>query len=91
MGGNGSCDPSLLMSGSVYRVVVAGELGPRFASAFDGMKLVSANGQTEISGLVMDRAQLRALLNRIDDLGLTLVGVSVHDEPAGAEASESPR
>jgi hypothetical protein len=78
------------MRGSVYRVVVAGELGPRFADAFDGMEVVSLAGQTEITGVVADRAQLRALLNRIDDLGLTLIEVGVRDEPAATGPSESP-
>jgi hypothetical protein len=78
------------MSDSVYRVVVAGELGPRFADAFDGMEVVSTGGQTEISGAVADRAQLRALLNHIDDLGLTLIGVSL-DEAADTGPIGSPR
>jgi hypothetical protein len=63
------------MDGCIYTVVVTGQLGPRFAGAFEGMKVTVTNGQTEITGLVADRAQLRGLLDRVDDLGLTLVEV----------------
>jgi len=59
----------------MYTVVVAGQLGPRFAGAFEGMVVTVVNGHTEITGFVIDRAQLRGLLDRIDDLGLTLVEV----------------
>jgi hypothetical protein len=64
------------VNGRTYRVVVAGELGARFTDAFEGMELTVAGGQTEIKGLIIDRARLRALLKQIDDLGLTLVSVS---------------
>jgi hypothetical protein len=63
------------MDGSMYTVVVTGQLGPRFEHAFEDMKVTVINGQTEITGLVADRAQLRGLLDRIDDLGLTLLEV----------------
>jgi hypothetical protein len=72
------------VNGRIYRVVVAGELGARFADAFEGMELTVAGGQTEITGLIVDRARLRALLQRIDDLGLTLISVSSESEATDA-------
>jgi len=68
----------------MYTVVVAGQLGPRFAGAFEGMAVTVTNGDTEIAGLVADRAQLRGLLDRIDDLGLTLI--AVRSVSVGADA-----
>lgn len=68
------------MNGRIYHVVVAGELGARFTDAFEGMELTVAGGQTEITGVIIDRARLRALLKRIDDLGLTLVSVNCESE-----------
>jgi hypothetical protein len=56
--------------------VVAGELGSRFTDAFEGMEISAGGGETEIKGRIVDRAGLRALLKRIDDLGLTLLSVS---------------
>jgi len=60
----------------MYHVVVSGELGERFADAFEGMHLVVVDGNSELTGVITDRAQLRGLLNRIDDLGLTLLSVN---------------
>ena len=67
------------VDGRRYRVVVDGELGPRYASAFDGMTVVAHAGKTEIAGWVRDQSQLQGLLDRIGSLGLTLVSV-VSDE-----------
>ena len=58
-----------------YRVVVRGELDERYASAFDGMRVVSADGQTVITGTVTDQSHLHGLLERIDSLGLELISV----------------
>lgn len=59
-----------------YRLVVDGELGERYRRAFDGMEVSSANGETEISGLVVDQSQLLGLMERIAGLGLTIRSVS---------------
>ena len=60
------------MSPSRYRLVIAGELGPRYASAFDGMTLRAHDGETEITGPIIDPSHLQGLLERIAGLGLTL-------------------
>jgi hypothetical protein len=70
-----------------YRIVVAGELSRRFRPAFDGMTVRCANGQTAITGMVVDQPQLHGLLDRVGELGLELVSVNAigDDEPqAGA-------
>ena len=58
------------MSAHRYRVVVEGELGPRYASAFDGMTVSARNGTTEITGPIIDSAHLQGLLDRIAGVGL---------------------
>jgi hypothetical protein len=55
-----------------YRIVVEGEIGPRYAWAFDGMEISAAHGETELTGPV-DQSQLHGLFGRIADLGLTLL------------------
>jgi hypothetical protein len=55
-----------------YRIVVVGELGPRYASAFDGMTLRAHDGETDITGPIIDQSHLHGLLERIASLGLTL-------------------
>jgi hypothetical protein len=62
-----------------YRIVVEGEIGRRYAQAFDGMQVRAADGATEISGPVVDQSQLHGLLDRIANLGLTLRSVSPLD------------
>jgi hypothetical protein len=59
-----------------YRIVIEGEIGPRYAAAFDGMKISAAHGETEIIGPIVDQSHLHGLLGRIQDLGLTLRSVN---------------
>ena len=60
------------------RITVRGRLSERLAAAFDGMTLRRSDGATELSGEVVDHAQLHGLLTRIRDLGLELESVNVH-------------
>jgi len=60
------------MSPQQYRLVVRGELGPRYASAFEGMTVCAHDGVTDITGTVIDPSHLQGLLDRIANLGLTL-------------------
>ena len=74
-----------------YRVVVEGELGPRYASAFDGMTLLAHDGRTDITGPIIDPSHLRGVLERIAGLGLTLYSLTPLDserEPADVPAAE---
>ena len=73
------------MSPPRYRLVIEGELGPRYASAFDGMTLRAHDGETELIGPVIDRAHLDGLLARIAGLGLTLRSLN----PLEAENAEA--
>ena len=66
-----------------YQIVVRGELSERFAMAFDGMTLAAGDGQTAITGPVVDQAHLHGLLNRVGELGLELVSVNATQEPRG--------
>jgi hypothetical protein len=61
---------------AVYRFVVEGELGPRYASAFDGMTLELLGGRTAIVGQVTDQAHLQGVLERVARMGLELVSVA---------------
>ncbi len=60
----------------IYEILVAGWLDPRRASWFEGMEVRPLDdGTTSIRGPVADQAALHGLLNRIRDLGLTLVSL----------------
>jgi hypothetical protein len=67
------------MSTHRYRVVVEGELGPRYASAFDGMTLSAHDGRTDIVGPIIDSSHLHGLLDRIAGLGLTVYSLNPLD------------
>jgi hypothetical protein len=60
------------MSAQHYRLVVNGELGARYASAFEGMTISAHDGMTDITGSVIDQSHLIGLIGRIGSLGLTL-------------------
>jgi hypothetical protein len=58
-----------------YRIIVNGRLSDRFATAFAGMAIEAAGGQTAIVGVVNDQSHLFGLLERVRSLGLELVRV----------------
>jgi hypothetical protein len=78
------------MAPSRYRIVVEGELGPRYASAFDGMTIRAHDGETDITGPIIDQAQLQGLLERIASLGLTLRSLTPL-EPKNAATDARPQ
>ncbi len=60
-----------------YEVRIKGHLPPFWSETFEGMQLtLTPNGETIITGEVMDQAALHGLLARIRDLNLTLISVS---------------
>ncbi|MGZ4223883.1 MAG: hypothetical protein ACXVH3_23280 [Solirubrobacteraceae bacterium] len=80
------------MSPSRYRIVVEGELGPRYASAFDGMTLRADDGETEITGPIIDQSHLQGLLERIAGLGLRLHSLTpLETEHVEADAQPHPQ
>ena len=66
----------LTMVPTRYCLVIEGELGPRYAKAFDGMTLRVRDGKTEISGSIIDQSHLQGLFERVAGLGLTLHSVT---------------
>ncbi len=60
----------------VYQIRVKGRLGPRWAGWFAGLTITpEANGDTLLTGPVVDQAALHGLLRRVRDLGLPLLSV----------------
>ena len=61
----------------VYEIRLKGHLDNRWAGRFDGLTITLAdNGETLLTGPVVDQAALHGLLRTIRDLGLPLVSVS---------------
>jgi hypothetical protein len=67
---------------TLYKIIVEGHLDLRWSELLEGMTITSLeNGDTLISGLVIDEAALHGLLNRIRDMNLELVSVERKKEP----------
>jgi hypothetical protein len=79
------------MSPRRYRLVVKGELGPRYASAFDGMTICAHDGETDITGAIIDQSHLQGLLERIANLGLTLDSLTPLDTENAEADAQPPR
>lgn len=72
----------------MYRIRLAGHLGSQWAEWFDGMTItLEDNGDTLLTGPMVDQAALHGLLKKIRDLGLPLISVvqvpAPDDEPGG--------
>jgi hypothetical protein len=60
---------------TVYRIVVGSELSDKYAVAFDGMEMETRDGETILTGRIIDQPQLFGILERINCLGLKLLSV----------------
>jgi hypothetical protein len=79
------------MSARDYRLVVEGELGARYASAFEGMTVSAHDGMTEIAGSIIDQSHLQGLIERVASLGLTLRSITPLDTENRETAARNHR
>ncbi len=64
-------------SGEYYVIRIKGYLAPSWSESFEGLQLTqTGDGETLITGRVVDQAALHGLLARIRDLNLTLISVN---------------
>jgi hypothetical protein len=82
-------------TGKLYRIVVRSELGERYASAFEGMRMESKEGRTILTGELKDQPHLFGVLNRLNGLGLQLLSVQAmpdedHEDHSSSERDRKP-
>lgn len=62
---------------SFYKIRVKGHLDERWSDWFDGLEITNLeNGDTLLSGDLVDQAALHGVLAKVRDLNLALVAVS---------------
>ena len=64
----------------VYRIVARSELGDRYASAFEEMRMETRDGQTILTGEIKDQPHLFGILQRMNGLGMELLSVEALSE-----------
>ena len=61
----------------VYQIRIKGHLGPQWTDWFGGLAIaVEEDGDTLLTGPIVDQAALYGLLKKVRDLGMPLVAVN---------------
>ncbi len=61
----------------IYEIRIKGHLDRQWSDWFDGLNItLEEDGDTLLTGLVVDQAALHGLLKKVRDLGLPLVSVN---------------
>ena len=73
----------------IYQIRLKGRLGPQWTNWFGGLTItLDENGETLITGPVVDQAALHGLLRKVRDLGMPLISVLLI-EPDPADGSQN--
>ena len=82
---NPTTDPSQPL---VYQIGIEGHLGREWADWFEGLAITALdNGETLLTGPVIDQAALHGLLKKVRDLGMPLLSVN-RGKPGQADVSD---
>ena len=72
----------------IYQIRIKGHLGSQWTNWFEGLAItLEEDGDTLLTGPVIDQAALHGLLKKVRDLGMSLVSVNC-DEPGSSEAPD---
>ena len=75
----------------VYQIKIEGHLGRQWTDWFEGLSItLEDNGETLLTGPVVDQAALHGLLKKVRDLGMPLLSV-IRLQPDQADAPDVQR
>ncbi len=75
----------------LYEIRLKGHLGSQWTDWFEGLTItLEEDGDTLLTGPVIDQAALHGLLKKVRDLGLPLVSVSPLEHDPSATLGTSP-
>ena len=82
---NSESDPGQPM---IYQISIEGHLGREWTDWFEGLTITALdNGETLLTGPVVDQAALYGVLKKVRDVGMPLISV-ICVRPGQAEASD---
>jgi hypothetical protein len=74
---------------TIYHIRIKGHLGHQWTDWFDGLTItLDENGDTLLTGPIIDQAALHGLLKKVRDLGMPLLSVN-RVKPAQIEAPDT--
>ena len=83
---NSKADPD---ESTIYQIRIKGHLGGQWTDWFGGLTItLEDNGDTLLTGPVVDQAALHGMLKKVRDLGMPLISVN-RVSPGPAERPES--
>ena len=75
---------------SVYQIRIKGHLGPQWRDWFDGLTItLEEDGNTLLSGPVVDQSALHGILKKIRDTGMPLLSVNSTAAEPGTDQAKS--
>jgi hypothetical protein len=73
----------------IYQIRIKGHLGHQWTDWFEGLTItLEENGETLLTGPVVDQAALHGLLRKVRDLGMPLLSVN-RVEPGQADVADA--
>ena len=74
----------------VYQIRIKGHLGRHWTDWFEGLTItLEDNGETLLTGPVVDQAALHGVLKKVRDVAMPLLSVNRVTPPGQAEASDA--
>jgi len=76
---------------TIYRIRIKGQLDSQWTEWFEGLTItLEDNGDTLLTGPVIDQAALHGLLKKVRDLGLPLISVCTVEPRAEGTSKINP-